>query len=364
MRRKRLFLAAFTILSSFLILNLIPCDRVFAQDKTIVLKMANYFPPPSQQSKICEEFIADLEKQTNGKVKVQYFAGGALLKAPVMFKGVTTGIADFGLAHVEYSPGRMPVTEACDLPLGYPSGWVACHVMNDFYKKFKPKEWDEVHMLWMHSSTPNVIISKKPVRTLDDMKGVSLRAPGRIGDTIKALGGTPSPVPIMETYDAMSKGVVDGVNTPFETLKTFKFAEVAKYTTASWQVGNVYAFYVVMNKQKYDKLPPDVKQVVDKLAGEYEEKFAKMWNQVDIDGKEFAVSKGVEIIELTPEQVEKWKAAAEPAINGYVQSMVGAGYKEDEVRGWIKYLRERIDHWTKKQIELKIKSVTGPPEMR
>ncbi|PKN61541.1 MAG: hypothetical protein CVU57_29070, partial [Deltaproteobacteria bacterium HGW-Deltaproteobacteria-15] len=68
MRRKRLFLAAFTILSSFLILNLIPCDRVFAQDKTIVLKMANYFPPPSQQSKICEEFIADLEKQTNGKV--------------------------------------------------------------------------------------------------------------------------------------------------------------------------------------------------------------------------------------------------------------------------------------------------------
>jgi len=361
MKSRSIYLAA--ILSALLILGFASQHQAYAQD-TIQLKFANYFPPPSQQSKICEEFIADLEKQTNGKVKVQYFAGGALLKAPVMFKGVTTGIADFGLAHVEYSPGRMPVTEVCDLPLGYPSGWIACHVMNDFYKKFKPKEWNEVHMLWMHSSTPNVIISKKPVRSLEDMKGLTIRAPGRIGDTIKALGGTPSPVPVMETYDAMSKGVVDGVNTPFETLKTFRFAEVAKYTTGSWQVGNVYAFYVVMNKQKYDKLPPDVKQVVDKLAGEYEEKFAKMWNQVDIDGKEFAVSKGVEIIELTPEQVEKWKAAAEPAIDAYVQSMVGAGYKEGEVRGWIKYLRERIDHWTKKQIELKIKSVTGPPEMR
>jgi TRAP-type C4-dicarboxylate transport system substrate-binding protein len=354
MKYKRLLLAGFTILSSILILSGIPCNRVFAQENAIELKMANFFPPPSSQSKICEEFKADLEKQTNGKVKVQYFAGGALLKAPVMFKGVSTGIADIGLSHVEYSPGRMPVTEACDLPLGYPSGWVACHVMNDFYKKFKPKEWDEVHVLWMHSSTPNLIISKKPVRSLDDMKGV----------TLKALGGTPSPVPLMETYDAMSKGVVDGVNTPFETLKNWKFAEVAKYVTTSWQVGNVYAFYVVMNKQKYDKLPPDVKKVLDKLCEEYEEKFARMWNQIDFDGKEFAAGKGVEFIDLAPDQVERWKGAAAPAIDAYVQSMVGAGYKEDEVRGWIKYLRERIDHWTRKQIELKIKSVTGPPEMR
>jgi len=119
-----------------------------------------------------------------------------------------------------------------------------------------------------------------------------------------------------------------------------------------------------MNKQIYDKLPPDAKKVVDKLAGEYEEKFAKMWNQIDFGGKEFAVSKGVEIIELAPAEVEKWKAAAEPAINAYVQSMVGAGYKEDEVRGWIKYLRERIDYRTKQQIEMKIKSITGPPEVR
>jgi len=361
MKSRSIYLAA--ILSALLILGFASQHQAYAQD-TIQLKFANYFPPPSQQSKICEEFIADLEKQTNGKVKVQYFAGGALLKAPVMFKGVTTGIADFGLAHVEYSPGRMPVTEVCDLPLGYPSGWIACHVMNDFYKKFKPKEWNEVHMLWMHSSTPNVIISKKPVRSLEDMKGLTIRAPGRIGDTIKALGGTPSPVPLMEAYDAMSKGVIDGINTPFETLKNWKFAEVAKYVTTSWQVGNVYAFYVVMNKQSYDKLPPDVKKVLDKLAEEYEEKFAKMWNQIDFDGKEFAVSKGVEFIDLAPDQVERWKAAAVPAIDAYVKSMVGAGYKEDEVRVWVKYLRERIDHWTRKQIELKIKSVTGPPEMR
>jgi TRAP-type C4-dicarboxylate transport system substrate-binding protein len=95
----------------------------FAAD-VIKLKFANYFPPPAPHSKICEDFIADLEKRTNGRVKVQYFAGGSLLKATNMYEGVVTGISDIGLAHVEYTPGRFPVTEVCDLPLGYPSGWV------------------------------------------------------------------------------------------------------------------------------------------------------------------------------------------------------------------------------------------------
>ena len=88
------------------------------------------------------------------------------------------------------------------------------------------------------------------------MKGLTIRAPGMVGKTIKALGATPAPTPVMEVYDAISKGVIDGVNTPFETLKTFRFAEVAKYTTASWQVGNVYAFYVVMNKNNYKAIAP------------------------------------------------------------------------------------------------------------
>ena len=110
---------------------------------------------------------------------------------------------------------------------------MSCHVVNDFYNEFKPKEWDDVQVLWMHACPPNVLISKKPIRKLEDLKGVTLRAPGRMGDTVRALGGTPRPTPMIETYDGIAKGVIDGVNTPFETLKTFRFAEVVGYTTAS-----------------------------------------------------------------------------------------------------------------------------------
>ena len=222
--------------------------------KQINIKIANYFPPPAKQSKICEQLAKDLEERSGGRIKTQYFPGGYLLKAPAVYKGVESGIADIGYSHVYYTPGRMPVSEAGGLPLGYPSAWVASHVVNDFYRKFSPKEWNKVKVLVLHGAAPSLIISKKPVRKLAALKGLTIRAPGVPGDIIKALGGTPAPTPMMEVYDALSKGVNDGVYVPYETLKTFRFAEVAKYTTASWQIGNTYVFYLIMNKNKYNSL--------------------------------------------------------------------------------------------------------------
>ena len=339
-------------------------QQAYAAKDVFKMKFAHIFPGPAKQSQICEAFVKELEERTNGRIQTQYLGGGSLLKPPGMYNGIELGVADMGFAHVEYTPGRFPVTEACDLPLGYPSGWVSNMVVNDFHNKFKPKEWDKVKVLWMHASTPNVMISTTPIRTLDDLKGLTIRGPGRVGDTVKAMGASPAPMPIMEVYDGLSKGVIQGVNIPYETLRTFRFAEVAKYVTSSWQVGNIYTFYVIMNKKSYEKLPPDLKEILEELAGEYKERFALMWNSIDFAGKEFAVEKGVEFIDLTDDQIAKWKAVTEPVIDNYIKDMTSKGYTESEVKSWISYLRERIDFWTQKQIEYRIPSPTGPKAMR
>jgi TRAP-type C4-dicarboxylate transport system substrate-binding protein len=139
---------------------------------------------------------------------------------------------------------------------------------------------------------------------------------------------------------------------------------VAKYTTSSWQVGNIYTFYVAMNQKSYDKLPPDLKEIFDELCGEYKEKFALMWNSLDFDGKDFAAEKGVEILQLSADEVARWKQVTDPVIDNYVKDMTQKGHSEDEINGWIAFLRERIDFWTAKQLDLRIKSPTGPDEMR
>lgn len=352
------------ILVLTLIAILLPLESKAADNKVIELKFANLFPPMSRHSKICEEFIKDVQDRTNGRIKIRYFTGGSLLKGPAIFKGVEMGVADIGFAPIVYTPGRMPVSEACMLPLGYPSAWVSCQVANDFYYRFRPKEWNNVHVLWTHASNPNVLISTKPIRRLEDLKGMILRAPGRIADTVKALGATPAPTPMMEVYDAISKNVIHGVNAPFETLKTFRFAEVAKYVTESWQVGNIYYFFVVMNKASYNRLPSDLKLIFDQLCGEYKERIALMWNLIDTEGKEFALKKGVEIVQLPPEEMERWKTKAGLVTQNFIKEMKGKGYSETEIRNWLAFLKERIQYWTQKQITLRITSATGPAEIK
>ena len=175
------------------------CAVGFAQASAVEppvinLKFANYYPQPAQQSKICEEFIKELENRTKGRVKVRYFAGGSLLKGSTMIKGIESGIADIGLAHIQYTAGRMPVSEACDLPHGFPSVWVSSHVVNDFYNKYRPEEWGKVKPLWLFTNSPSILITDKPVKAIEELKGLTIRAPGPLGEVVRALGGTPAPL--------------------------------------------------------------------------------------------------------------------------------------------------------------------------
>jgi TRAP-type C4-dicarboxylate transport system substrate-binding protein len=169
---------------------------------------------------------------------------------------------------------------------------------------------------------------------------------------------------MMETYDSLAKAVNEGVYAPYETLKVFRFAEVCKYVTAAWQTGNPFAFYLAMNKRKYNSLPPDLKEVVDTLSGEYQERYALMWNGIETAGKAFGLTKGVTYYELSDEEAARWIKAVEPVIANYIKKMTGKGYSESEVKGWVDFMRERIKYWSDMQMTYKIPSPTGPAGMR
>jgi TRAP-type C4-dicarboxylate transport system substrate-binding protein len=167
-----------------------------------------------------------------------------------------------------------------------------------------------------------------------------------------------------EVYEAISKGVIDGESSNLETLKTFRFAEVVKYETNIWQITNPYPFYVAMNKDSYKKLPADIKPIFDDLVGEYKELFILMWNAVDFAGKAYGIEKEVQFIDLSPSEAKRFEAAVEPVINNYVKTMVGKGFSEAEVKGWIKFLHDRIQYWMKRQLALRIPSINGAPELK
>lgn len=335
-----------TLFVAFAALFLLSTFSVCYGADVIKLKFANYFPPTHMNSIMMGKYCEELNKKLAGKVEITQYAGGTLLTAPKMAAGVSTGIADIGLAHCSYSRGRFPVMEIMELPLGFPSSWVATHVANDFYAKFKPKEWDTYHPLMFSTSPPNVMQTlNKPVSTLEDLKGLKIRGTGRIGDIVKALGAIPMPVEIVDTYEGLRRGVVEGNMGPLEQLKGFKIGEVEKFTTASWKVGNVFAFYVVMNKNKWNKLPADVQKTIDSFSKEFIERWAVEWNNIDIEGREYFKKQGGTIVPISDAESARWVKAAEPVIGDFKKDMVSKGYKAAEVDGWIKFIRERIEYW-------------------
>jgi len=364
--RIKYFIISLSLALAINMVSLIPNFSPSAYSADVIrLKVAQYFPPPAFQSKLLEEFCKELEKRTNGGVKVDYYTGGSLLKGPSMFDGVVSGIADIGYSHVYYTAGRMPVMETTGLPLGYPSGWVASQVMSDFYERYKPKEFDKVRVLWINASPNSAIATaNKPIRKLEDLKGLTIRAPGLTGEIIKALGGTPAPTPMIEVYDAISKGVIDGESSNFETLFAFKFAEVVKYTTSVGAINFPFPFYLAMNKNSYARLPADIKPIFDQLVGEYKERYILMWNSVDFVGKAFGLSKGVKFIELPESEGPRWKAAVQPLIDNYAKKLAGKGYSVAEAKAMIKFIQDRIPYWTEKQKAWRIPSAVGPAEIK
>ncbi|OGP51572.1 MAG: hypothetical protein A2Y79_08680 [Deltaproteobacteria bacterium RBG_13_43_22] len=314
------------------------------------LKAANYLPITHPMSLLTRWFCDEVKKRSNGRVEITYYDGGTLLNPVKMYDGVLTGIADLGFSHIQYTRGRFPVTEVFDLPLGFPSGWTATAVATDFFNKYKPSDWKDMHVLYLTTSGPIILqTTSKPVMNLSQLKGLKIRAVGQMSDIIKALGGVPVPLQMPDVYDSLRRGVIDGVVVDLSTLKYWKFAEVNKNVTADWQLGTGITFYFVMNKGKWEALPPDIQKIFSEVASEAREKQAVLWDKMDIEGKDLLVSQGGKMIYLSDTEAAAWVKAVEPIIGEYKKNMVAKGYKEAEIDGWMTYIKERIGYWHKEQ---------------
>lgn len=322
------------------------CFSTAAAAQVIELSLANYMPVLHINSVLMGKFCDEVNKRLAGKVKITQYTGGTLLTAPKMAAGVASGIADLGLAHCSYSRGRFPVMELTELPLGAPSSFVLTHVINDFYNKFKPKEWEAYHPLMFSASPPSVIQTvNKPVRSLEDLKGLKIRGTGRSGDVVKALGATVVPIEMMDMYDALRRGVMDGNMGPFEQLKSFKTGDILRFHTTSYMAGSGYTFYVIFNRAKWNSLPAEAKQVFTELAAQYIDLWAVEWNKTDIVGKEFFLEKGGQIIPLADAEMARWSKAVEVVIADYKKDMTAKGFSAAEVDSWISFIKERIAYW-------------------
>lgn len=290
-----------------------------AAQKTVTLKYANFFPPMHTISKLSAEWGKEVEKRTNGQVKVTLFPGGSLTSPTETYDSVLKGIADVGLSFCGYSRGRFPLTEVIDLPLGYKSSLAGCMLANAYYQKFKPKEFDDVKVMYFITSPPHRLFTKKPVSNLEELKGMKIRSTGTSAKVVLALGGSAVAMPMSEAYSALSKSVVEGIIMPFEPLIGFKLIDVVSSATL-FKAAYVNVAYVVMNKEKWNAISPENQAAIEKINKEWYEKTGKLWDVDEEAAKKLFAEKGKEIIELSDDQNALWTERLQPILSEYVKN--------------------------------------------
>ncbi len=307
----------------------------------IKLSYANFPPAPTFPCVQMERWKTEVEKRTNGKVKIDTYPGGTLLGAKNMFDGVAAGTADIGSTATSYFPGMFPVVEAVDLPLGWPNATVASVSLLDLVEKYKPKELEKFKVLTMFTCPPANIMSMKPILSLEDIKGYELRASGTGAKILGLLGAAPVAMPQSDVPEALQKGVIKGNVSSLEVMKDFKYAEYCRHVTGNVNLF-VVSFAVVMNQKKWDGLPADVKKVMDDLrkdqaiwTGQYVD------NHVNESMKWSDQTYKVKVYKLPPQELSKWYALLKPMTDTYMKNVEAKGLPAKAILDDVMKLKEK-----------------------
>ena len=313
-----------------------------ASAETIKLTYANFPPAITFPCIQMERWKQEVEKRTNGQVQVQTFPGSTLLNPKNMLDGVKQGQADIGNTFMSYFPGKFPLLSVIDQPVYFTSSKVASLVLWDLWDKYRPASLGDFKVLTMFTTAPTNIMSTVPIRNLADLRGVELRAAGGPSGALKLLGAVPVSMPMSETPDALQKGLVKGLFSSLEVLKDFNFAEKCRYETLLNT--QVYSAVVVMNKEKWESLPENVKQVMNDLRREQ-----ALWTGEYMDGhvaESLAWSKkkyGIKIFPLSAPDRAHMAETLMPMIQGWKKDASAAGVDANAVFGDLMSLKAKYE---------------------
>jgi len=296
----------------------------------VKLRYSLLWPATHPGTKLAGEWAKEVEAATAGRVKVTLFPGNTLSAPMQAYDNVVKGVADMASCLLAYAPGRLPLSEVLQQPLGWQNGYQASMAANAYFKKFKPKEFDDVQVMFLHGAAPGFIFTKKAVASIKDVKGLRIKANAENADIVKNLGAAPVTMPVSEAYDSLQRGVIDGTLFPIEALQGYKIGEVVKTVIQDYGMSYMTSFYTIMNKDKWNAISAADRAAIEKINDAYAEKQAKLWVEGDANAKAFALQKGVKFLDVSKADQAKTAALMKPILDAYVAMAKAKGLPGDE----------------------------------
>ncbi|MGI5882876.1 MAG: TRAP transporter substrate-binding protein [Dethiobacteria bacterium] len=292
------------------------------------LRLAHFWPATHPAETHLAQGLAEIIKDvTDSQITITTYPGETLLTAAEIYDGVCTGIADIGISCFAYTRGRFPLVEVFELPgVIYNNSKVASKVAWEGIKELNPAEVQDTKLLMVITTGPGDLFTRTPVRTLEDIQGMEIRATGLSAKTLKTLGATPVAMPQSDAYEAMSKGVVQGNLSPQETLEGWRHAEVIDYVTLTPFLYNTL-FFVTMNQNVWDSIPSHLQSAITEAVEQFFEDVAMgLWDTQNESAIEFATGEcNVELIKLTDVEQTRWINFVRPIQEDFVKEMAVLG---------------------------------------
>jgi TRAP-type transport system periplasmic protein len=299
----------------------------FAQEVT--LKFQHIWNTQAMASvRVIQPWCDKIAAESAGRMKCQILpamSGGGT--PPQLVDRVKDGVDDLVITLPGYTAGRFPAMEVFELPFMTRTAEPASRAAWDYLQKHALREFPGTKILatWVHDEG-FVHTRERQIKTMDDFKGLKMRAPTRqTNKLLAALGASPVGMPMPATADALSKGTIDGMLFPWEIIPALKFQDLVKFHAETDQTrGALYSagFIFAMNQAKYDSLPADLKAIIDRNSGAaYSQAIGKIWDESAVAGKKAATDKGNAISVIPAAEIDRWATAVNPLYDEWIADM-------------------------------------------
>ncbi|TCJ12706.1 TRAP transporter substrate-binding protein [Rubrobacter taiwanensis] len=290
-------------------------------------------------------FAEEIAERSEGRIQVDIHPGGAMGPAEEQFEAGVQGVMDLSYGLQEYTPGRFPLTSAIVLPFLFDNAEQATRVFWELYQTVPElaAEYEEVKVLGLWCGDPGAPHTvNRPIETVEDLRGLRMRSPGRTTNLVlEEIGASPVGMPITEVYDALERGVIDGMVSPYSTMHNYDFQDLVGHTVPE------LSFYVppqffVMNRQTWEGLAPEDQELIEELTGEeLSLRGATSYDAEREEGLRVLEERGIELHEVSEEALAQWHEAGEQVIDGWIEEREAQGLPGREVYEAMLELRDQ-----------------------
>ncbi|MCH4272278.1 TRAP transporter substrate-binding protein [Kerstersia gyiorum] len=317
-----------------------------------VLRFSNWLPPTHY---IVQEMLipwaADVEQATEGRVKVEFI--NALGKPPAHLDLVRNGVADMGMSVHSYTANRFPLIEFAELPLTTEDGEVNSVAYWRTYDKFMKDAGEHrgVKLLGLWTSPATVIFTtKESLDGLDSLRGLKLRSPSPLFDTIgQKLHFVTVNAPASESYEMLSRGVIDGMYFQYDQIENFKLDRLIRSALQAPGGFGKSSQYMFMNERKWNRLSEADRAAIEKLSGEHIARaFGGKWNESEQQSIKRLAEAGLKTTKLEGAELEALRGRLQSIEDDWIAT---ADKKGVDGKAALQYYREQIAELEKEKAE-------------